>query len=155
MQKNNQPVDGSLRKVNLIIKKSKKQICSFFLLFALFFTFVFISSAAQAGTLWDMQMGKTAIGEKFGATDGQPADAKDTIIEVVKVFLSFMGILMTIMIIWAGVRWMTAGGDEKKVEKAKSHLLAAVIGAVIILAAWVISFIVIDTTRKAITNSIW
>ena len=155
MEKNNQEIKGNLAKANLIIKKNKKQIFSLVLLSTLFLVFVSASSLAEATTLWDRQMGTESIGSGFGASDGTPADAKDLVVEIIKTLLSFMGLIMTILVIWAGFRWMTAGGDEKKVETAKSQLTAAVIGAIIILAAWMITFFVVDTTRKAITNSIW
>ncbi len=48
---------------------------------------------------------------------------------------------------------MTAGGDEKKIETAKKHLTSAVIGAIIIVSAWVITYFVEETARKMITNS--
>ena len=155
MEKNNQEIKGNLAKANLIIKKNKKQIFSLVLLSTLFLVFVSASSLVNAGTLWDAQMGKTDIGQKFGANDGTAPDAKDLVADIIRTVLSYLGLLMTIIILWAGFRWMTAGGDEKKVETAKSHLRSAVIGAIVIIAAWMITFFVVDTTRKAITNSIW
>jgi len=155
MEKNNQRIKGDLTKANLITKKSKKQIFSFVLLSTLFLVFISAASLVNAATLWDNQMGKDSIGTGFGASDGTPANVKDLVVEVIKIILSFIGLIMTVVIIWAGFRWMTAGGDEKKVETAKSQLTAAVIGIIIILAAWMITYFVVDTTRQAITNSIW
>ena len=43
------------------------------------------------------------------------------------------------MILIGGFQWMTAGGNEERVEKAKKLLIAAIIGLLIILAAWGIS----------------
>ena len=80
-------------------------------LFLLFFSTV---SLVQASSLWDFQAGMGSIGEKFGASSGSTPDFRQTIVDVVKLVLSFLGLLMTILIIWAGFRWMTAGGDEKK-----------------------------------------
>lgn len=41
-------------------------------------------------------------------------------------------------LIYGGIRWITSGGDEKQVESAKSHVVAAIVGLVIALAAWFI-----------------
>jgi hypothetical protein len=41
--------------------------------------------------------------------------------------------------LYAGLRWMTARGDESHVEKAKDTLRAAVIGLIIILAAYALT----------------
>lgn len=41
-------------------------------------------------------------------------------------------------LIYGGIRWITSGGDEKQVEAAKSHVVAAIVGLVIALAAWFI-----------------
>lgn len=57
---------------------------------------------------------------------------------VVNVFLSILGIIFIILIIYAGYSWMTAEGDETKVTKAKDTLRRAIIGLIIILSAYAI-----------------
>lgn len=155
MEKNNRIIKGNLAKANPIIKKNKKQIFSMLLLSSLFLLFFSTVSLVQASSLWDSQAGMGSIGEKFGASSGSTPDFRQTIVDVVKLVLSFLGLLMTILIIWAGFRWMTAGGDEKKVETAKSQLTAAVIGAVVIIAAWIITYLVIETSSNVLFNSLW
>lgn len=49
------------------------------------------------------------------------------------------------VIIWAGITYGTAGGDEDKVEKAKKHLIYGVIGVAIIIAAYGITQLIIST----------
>jgi hypothetical protein len=55
---------------------------------------------------------------------------------IVNAFLSLLGIIFLILIIWAGYNWMTAGGDESKVTKAKDTLYRAVIGLIIVVGAF-------------------
>jgi type IV secretory pathway VirB2 component (pilin) len=43
--------------------------------------------------------------------------------------------LATIMIIWSGILYMTAGGNKEKVEKAKRTLLWTLIGLIILISA--------------------
>lgn len=55
---------------------------------------------------------------------------------VVQAFLSLLGVIFLILIIYAGYTWMTAYGDESKVDKAKNTLRTSIIGLVIVLAAY-------------------
>ena len=44
-----------------------------------------------------------------------------------------------LLIIYGGILWMTAMGKENQVEKAKNIIIQAVIGLVIVLAAYAIT----------------
>lgn len=80
-----------------------------------------------------------AIGEDAGAGDALPA----RIGELIKVVLSVLGVVLVLIIVYAGFLWMTAGGDEGQVKKALSWIKNAVIGLVIILSAYAITDYVI------------
>ncbi len=54
---------------------------------------------------------------------------------IIFIFLSLLGVIFLILTFYAGYLWFTAGGDEKKVEKAKDYLKNGVIGIVIVLAS--------------------
>lgn len=47
--------------------------------------------------------------------------------------------LAAIFIIYSGFLFVTAGGDEKKLKTAKDTFFWAVIGAILIIGAWVIA----------------
>lgn len=53
--------------------------------------------------------------------------------------LSFLGVIFFLIIIIAGLVWMTAMGSPEKAEKAKDMLEAAVVGLVIVLGAYAIT----------------
>lgn len=53
--------------------------------------------------------------------------------------LSFIGVLFLILTIYGGINWMTAGGNEQKVEKAKTIIINAIIGLLIVLSAYTIT----------------
>ena len=57
---------------------------------------------------------------------------------VVGIFLSLLGIIFVVLTIYAGFRWMTAGGNEEKVTKAKETLWRSVIGLVIVIGSYAI-----------------
>ena len=53
--------------------------------------------------------------------------------------LAFIGTIFLILIIYSGIQWMTAGGNEEKVEKSKKRIINAVIGLIVILSAYIIT----------------
>lgn len=61
---------------------------------------------------------------------------------VIGFLLSFLGVVFLILVMYAGWLWMTAGGDDKKVGKAKTLVTQAVIGFVVILSAYAITQLV-------------
>ncbi|MFH1425910.1 MAG: pilin [Candidatus Kerfeldbacteria bacterium] len=64
---------------------------------------------------------------------------EDIVINLINWILGILAIIAVIMVLIGGFRWMTAGGNEEKVDSAKKLLIAAVIGLVIVMAAWGIS----------------
>lgn len=49
------------------------------------------------------------------------------------------GVVAALMIMWAGFLYVTSAGDTTKIKRAHDALLHGVIGAAILLGAWVIS----------------
>lgn len=76
------------------------------------------------------------------------ADLKDTVVNIINWVLGLLGIVAVIMILWGGFTWLTAAGNEEKVEKAREVISAAVIGLVIILLAWAIVNYVLGTASN-------
>jgi len=68
---------------------------------------------------------------------------------IIGVALSFVGVIFLILIIFGGFTWMMAGGNEDKVKKAKNLIGSAVIGLVIIFAAYAITAFI----GQALTNN--
>ncbi|MEA3449804.1 MAG: hypothetical protein U9Q85_02400 [Patescibacteria group bacterium] len=64
--------------------------------------------------------------------------------KVIKFFLSFLGIFFLGLIIYGGFLWMTDRGNEDQVKKAQSVLRNAIIGIIIILAAYAITAYIIE-----------
>lgn len=73
----------------------------------------------------------------------------ETIARVIQIILGFLGILFLVLIIYAGLLWMLSAGNEDRIEKAKSIMSAAVIGIVIVFAAYMITFFVLDSLVQA------
>lgn len=68
---------------------------------------------------------------------------------IINVALGFLAFVAVIIILLGGFRWMTAAGNDDQVASAKRLLVAAVIGLVIIFAAWGISIYAIQEIGTA------
>lgn len=47
-------------------------------------------------------------------------------------------VLSLIFLLWGGIRWITSGGDKAKVDTARGTIVAAIVGLIIVILAWVI-----------------
>ncbi len=68
---------------------------------------------------------------------------------VIKILLTAVGIIVVVLVVYAGFLWMTAGGNEDQVKKAKQWLINAVIGLALIMAAYAISDFAITNLTTA------
>ena len=59
--------------------------------------------------------------------------------QIISVVLSFVGALFLILMIYAGILWMTAQGNDQQVTKAKSLMINAIIGMIIVFAAYALT----------------
>ncbi len=85
-------------------------------------------------------------GDSFGEGVGFASEQTPgkTIAFLIEAFLGLLGIIFIIIIIVAGVRWMIAGGDEEKVRKSRSMITRSIIGLLIVIAAYSITFFVFN-----------
>jgi len=74
--------------------------------------------------------------ETQGVTD---TTLSETVGRIIKIILSLTGTIFLVLTVYAGILWMTAGGVEENVTKAKSLLMQAVIGLAIVLSAYSIT----------------
>ena len=56
----------------------------------------------------------------------------------VQAVIVIAGLLTFAFLVWGGIEWLTSGGDKEKYEAARGRITAAVIGLVIVVAAWAI-----------------
>ncbi|MFH0819982.1 MAG: Ig-like domain-containing protein [bacterium] len=61
---------------------------------------------------------------------------KQTVFTVINVLLGFLGIVALVIVMYGGFVWMTAGGNQEKVSRAKKILLNGLIGLLLILTSW-------------------
>ena len=71
-----------------------------------------------------------------------------TIGSVVGYVLSFVGIIFLVLMIYAGFTWMLARGNEAEVKKAKDLMFDAIIGLIVIMAAYAITTFIGERIAK-------
>lgn len=59
--------------------------------------------------------------------------------------LGFTGTIFFVLVVYAGMLWMTAAGNEEQTTKAKKILGAAIVGLIIVLSAYAITRFIGDT----------
>jgi len=58
---------------------------------------------------------------------------------IIKSIIGLFGIVATAFIVYGGILWMTSGGEEEKVKKAKKLMISGIIGMIIIVSAYAIT----------------
>lgn len=108
--------------------------------------FIVIFLASVHGVSAASLLNSDVYSEQYDQTEalrneaGFESNTVDSVVAmVIKVFLGLLGIIFIILIIIAGFNWMTANGDEGKIEKAKKIISRAIIGLIIIVSAYAIT----------------
>ena len=80
-------------------------------------------------------------------------DLRIIIANIIRIALGLLGIVAVVIILIGGFTWMTAGGSEEKVEKAKAWIGYGIVGLAVILSAYAIATFVISSLLSAIGAS--
>ena len=67
---------------------------------------------------------------------------------IVKIVISFLGLIAAVIIIIGGFQWMTSGGNEEKIAGAKKLMINGLIGMVLVILAYAIASFVISSLSK-------
>lgn len=92
------------------------------------------------------QLGDTTCGQTNGRDNGQSKIEKFAG-DIVNILSIVAGIIAVIMIIIAGIRYITSGGDSNAVGGAKTALIYALIGIAIAALAQVLVHFVLSATN--------
>jgi cytochrome bd-type quinol oxidase subunit 2 len=91
------------------------------------------------------QSGLNTTGSQAGYSDIlknlSPANTSSKVLGIV---LSLLGLIFIGLMIYGGLTWMLAEGNEQKAEKAKQIILASIIGLIVVLAAYALTFFIIN-----------
>lgn len=66
----------------------------------------------------------------------------------INVALSMVGLIFLVLMVYSGFLWMTARGEEDQVNKAKSIIKGTIVGLVLVLSAYAITFLVTNALNQ-------
>lgn len=75
-----------------------------------------------------------------GAGYSKPQDPRTTVTSLIRTGLQLIGVVFLCLIVYAGALWMLAGGNEENIEKSKKIIKASIIGLIIVLSAYSITY---------------
>ena len=84
-----------------------------------------------------------------GGKTAEPTRLPKMIGQIISIVLSFVGVIFMILLIYGGFLWMTAGGNEEHIKKAKGILKNATIGLIIALSAYGITYFIVQRLSLA------
>lgn len=114
-----------------------------FLLFCFFSPLVAGAKPNLVGTI------DTAAKGIYGAQTVETSFTKQ-LGQYIQVILAFLGVILTVIIVYAGILWMTAGGNSEQVDKAKGWLKNGIIGLVLVLSAYAIASYAINKITEPV-----
>jgi len=88
--------------------------------------------------------------------DLQASEEKDIrvfIVEIVRYFITFLGIIAVAMVMYSGFLWMTSNGEPEKVTKAKRTLINSIIGLIVVISAFAIVTFIINLISDGMLGS--
>ena len=100
---------------------------------AAYFTLAFPAFAADVSTC--------AIGEGFsGLCNLSFSNVVPALITTIFIIAIIVALFY---LIWGGFKWLTSGGDKAAVQAAREHIIAAVVGLIIMFSVYVILFLIL------------
>ena len=117
-----------------------KKILIFSVMILVFGFGVIGNSLAASSTVGIGQAGENLKG--VAGETGLKGDLSTALGSVIQGVLSILGTIFFIMMVYAGVLWTSARGNEDQVTKAKDIITAAIIGLVITMGAFAITVFV-------------
>ena len=107
------------------------------------------NNSTNASSSKNMIIGKLQkVGDEAGYPQAHDYTIIDTIAIIIKSILSLLGIIFLILTIISGFQWMTAGGNEDTINKAKAKLKNSIIGLAIVLLSFTISTFVFNVLNQ-------
>lgn len=102
-----------------------------------------IFGLASPGLAQNFGLDATAKKAQYGETN-----IYSTISSIVGVVLSMAGLVFLGIMLWAGLRWMTARGNEELISKAKDAIFAAIIGFILVTVSYGLSAFIFSRLIK-------
>lgn len=143
------------RKILLIINSVKKLFISVSGLFTYLtlpvFNFVYAQETA-AGATGDVSICQGASGLANTLCNLGGANIGRTIRNIVVFFVILAVVIALLYLLYGGVKWITSRGEKTEVEGARNHIIAAIIGLIVVFLAVFILSIVLSAFGISLTE---
>ena len=83
-----------------------------------------------------------AYAQEIGIVNPQAPTIEQIVTGLIMLALGFAGLLFFAMLVIGGIRYISAGGDEKAVTSARQTLTSAFIGLIIVVASFLVANII-------------
>ena len=138
-----------------LVDKINRNIITAIIFLLAFFVFAQAVSAAEltpggkaALDGLDETAGKFISGDELKAQSGSGYFATQIGI-IIGGILAFIGVLFFGLMIYGGFTWMLARGNEQEITKAKDLIISAIIGLIVVLSAYAITYYIGSVLTKS------
>ncbi|MGH7142137.1 MAG: pilin [Candidatus Saccharimonadales bacterium] len=107
-----------------------------------------IDSNLCSGTNFDLTGGSASC-----ASGASTSNFNTLLAQIVNIFSAIVGVIAVIMIIVGGLRYITSGGDSSRVGAAKTTILYALVGLVVVALAQLIVHFVLGQAQTVTGGS--
>ena len=90
------------------------------------------------------------FGSGWGLAIGDEGSPAAVAITIVNIALSFLGIVTLIVVLWGGFVYLFARGNTDQASKGRKILFIGVIGLLVVMAAWGVSYFVFNAINDSI-----
>jgi len=128
---------------------------------ALTIVLIVIFSMSLVNTAWAENGETSPKGTDYGLKQtidkAKDLDTGKTLPEAVGLAINYLfgilGTIFLIVILIGGYKWMTAGGNEEKIEAAKKLVISGVNGMILIFLAYALAYAIIYALTEAIQKT--
>ncbi len=89
---------------------------------------------------------------KLGACPAGIADLQAMVSRIISFIVPFAFIAVTLMLVWAGIKFITSGGDAKAISSASHMVTWALLGVLFLIIAWLIIRLISSFTGVDLLN---
>lgn len=101
----------------------------------------------EAGPTFDQQL--EAFAGKEGVGLEKPIDPRIMVAQIIRIFISVIGLLFLLYAVYAGYLIMSSAGEEDKVKRGKSTLRTAIIGIFVALSSYGLLYLISDIALRS------
>lgn len=110
-----------------------------FCLSLFFFSGLLVSLVYAEGNLTTAPNELGNVGSKIG---GVETDVTSVVGTIVNTALTLVGLIFFILMVYAGYLWLASRGEDSEIEKAQKIIVASIIGLVVVMSAYAITYLV-------------